>query len=350
LVGLFLSALIAELFLRIYNPFGFRQKGDRIVLPADFELVYENDKIRGLDSVVVHTKNSLGFRGAEKPSDFEKWTSIIAVGGSTTECLYISDGKDWASLLGQQLNGEFGNIWINNAGLDGHSTFGHQILLNDYILDLKPGYLLFLIGCNDIGRDDLNNYDERNLKSDTNLKAFFINNSELVGLVVNLRRNFRARNMGLEHYGVDFGNLDFVSKVQEHKISEMVSSHGGFIKGYKSRVENLIKTAQRHGITPVLLTQPTLVGEGIDKHTGIDLERVRYCDPLGGKAYWTKLEAYNDVTRAVAETEGVLLIDLALKMPKSTNLFYDCVHYTNEGAKVVSDLLYEELRLVLRNK
>ena len=89
-IGIFISLLIVELFLNIYNPFKFYQKGDNIVLPANFKLSFENKKITGLDSIINYSRNSLGFRGPEKPIDFESQTSIIAVGGSTTECLYIS--------------------------------------------------------------------------------------------------------------------------------------------------------------------------------------------------------------------------------------------------------------------
>lgn len=53
--------------------------------------------------------------------------TIISVGGSTTECFYISDDKTWTHILGMKLKSVFTRVWINNAGLDGHSTFGHII-------------------------------------------------------------------------------------------------------------------------------------------------------------------------------------------------------------------------------
>jgi hypothetical protein len=43
-----------------------------------------------------YTKNSLGFTtGLKKPENFEEVESIIAVGGSTTECYFVSDDKIW---------------------------------------------------------------------------------------------------------------------------------------------------------------------------------------------------------------------------------------------------------------
>jgi lysophospholipase L1-like esterase len=55
------------------------------------------------------------------------------------------------------------------------------------------------------------------------------------------------------------------------------------------------------------------------------------------------LETYNDVTRAVAQTQGVHLIDLARLLPKSSHYFYDTLHFTNEGAGRVAEILYESL-------
>ena len=72
------------------------------------------------------------------PKTFEDYLTIIAVGGSTTECFLIADGQDWPAILGEKLKKSFNLVWINNAGLDGHSTFGHNVLMKDYIVKIKP--------------------------------------------------------------------------------------------------------------------------------------------------------------------------------------------------------------------
>jgi len=348
-IGIFISLLIVELFLNIYNPFKFYQKGDNIVLPANFKLSFENKKITGLDSIINYSRNSLGFRGPEKPIDFESQTSIIAVGGSTTECLYISDGKDWVSLLGNKLNKLIDNVWMNNAGLDGHSTFGHQILLKDHLVRLKPNYIIFLVGCNDVERDDLGKYDKLNLKSGNNWKNYIRNNSELVSLIVNLRRTMNAKNKGLKHSGLDFNNINYVDSIPYDEINKMIFHQKEvYAPDYKKRLKDLIDITKNNNIIPVFVTQPSLLGKGVDQPTSIDLERIIHCDDMGGKAYWEKLEMYNDVTRNLAKKENVLLIDLARKMPKSTSLFYDCVHYTNAGAEVVSQILYDGLKHTIK--
>ena len=347
LIGICFAILILEVFLHVYNPFTFRQKGDKIVLPANVQLNYKNVRIRGVDSAIIHTKNSLGFRGPEKPEAFENYTSLIAVGGSTTECLYLSDGQDWGSLLGSKLQERFDKVWTNNAGLDGHSTFGHQILLDDYLIKMNPTYVLFLIGANDMGRSDLGSYDKLSLKKEEGWRTTLKNNSEVVSLILNLKRNFKARKAKLIHSSVDFQQTEQVDSIQIEDIQNMVSYHSPYLAPFEDRLNGLISTTQTHHIVPILITQPTLVGYGVDAATGINLEKVKLCNDLAGKVYWKQMELYNDVTRSVAKKRNIFLIDLAKEMPNSTELYYDCIHFTNKGAEKVSQIIYQSMERVL---
>src|SRR5882724_299428 len=87
----FIVFFALEIILRIYNPFHFRIKGDRLLLPVNERLVIRNTINLSLDPEIVNTRNSLGFRGPEKPAGFDSVLSIITVGGSTTECHFLSD-------------------------------------------------------------------------------------------------------------------------------------------------------------------------------------------------------------------------------------------------------------------
>ncbi len=350
LIGVVFSILILEIFLHIYNPFAFRQKGDKIILPINFNRVYKNPKIQGLDSIIHHSKNSLGFRGEEAPRQMENYTTIIAVGGSTTECYYISDGKDWVTLMNDKLQNELDSVWVNNAGLDGHSTFGHQILLEDYLLKLKPNYILFLIGRNDVGRRDLTVYDKRSINNNKGFKGFVKKNSEIVSIIQNIKRNIAARNQNLSHENIVFSELSNLDSINYYKINQKIQKHKTTINAFENRVNQLVKTCKNNGIEPVLITQPTIVGEGIDSISGIDLESVQLCDDLGGKAYFILLEKYNDITRKIAYNYNILLIDLALEMPKSTVYYYDCVHFTNKGAEKVAEIIYNNMSSKLIEK
>src|SRR4030042_6902799 len=63
LISLTLVLGICEIILRVYNPLGFRIKGDKIILPINKkEIIHHENGLGKLDRVVVHQRNSLGFR------------------------------------------------------------------------------------------------------------------------------------------------------------------------------------------------------------------------------------------------------------------------------------------------
>src|SRR3989442_6780215 len=132
----FVTAL--EIALRIYNPFPFRVRGDRIVLPVHQRYTIAHAGATKLDPVTHVTKNSLGFRGPDPPRDWSRWITILTIGGSTTECLFLSDGKTWTDELARRVAGRRSDVWINNAGLEGHSTFGHLALLHQLVAPMRP--------------------------------------------------------------------------------------------------------------------------------------------------------------------------------------------------------------------
>jgi len=197
-MGIAISMAGAEVALRLYNPFAFSVWGDDIVLPIHRRYEIRNDKTDKLDPLIVHTRNSLGFRGPEKPEDFEAALTILAIGGSTTDCFYLSDGQDWPARLADGLSGSLSGLWLNNAGLSGHSTYGHQVLMQKVVRQLRPDVALFLVGANDIGLTEQRTFDRgvtREILTDASGASFLrslILQSQVASLALNLDRYARA--------------------------------------------------------------------------------------------------------------------------------------------------------------
>ena len=358
LFGTVVALFLLELSLRLYNPVQARIKGNRIVLTTNKTYHINNDIVTGLDPQIIVSRNSIGFRGPNPPADVQNHFSLVTIGGSTTQCFFLSDGQTWTAQLGKNLEQSFKSVWVNNAGLDGHTTHGHLILLEDFITNLHPKVALFLVGVNDIARAAISDWDAENVKSGVqfgSVKAFIKSlsaYSEVVSLFLNGYRSYTAYKAGLIHDQVDLtqrGYLDVPEAEQRENFLQNVKPE--FINGYQERLIKIVEICRKNGIEPVFVTQPLLVGFGTDDVTGVDLARVRAYGPRQtGKMYWDVLEAYNDVTRKVAKDQGVLLVDLAREMPKSSRYFYDFIHFSPQGAHVVADILYESLCPVLQAK
>ena len=202
--------VLLEVGLRVYNPLPFRVRGERIVLPVHRKYQFIHEQTTKLEPITWHTKNALGFRGPDPPRDFSRRLTLVTIGGSTTECLFISDGKTWTDVLARRLARTWPDAWVNNAGLDGQSSYGHLILLRDFIVALKPKVAVFLIGVNDIERDDLTTYDrslEPHWTAWQHAGFFLEDHSELIGLGHNLLRMARTSSRGFGHSEVDLTKL-----------------------------------------------------------------------------------------------------------------------------------------------
>ncbi|MGD0006975.1 MAG: SGNH/GDSL hydrolase family protein [Terriglobia bacterium] len=356
-LGIAAAVVLLEAVLRFSNPFQTRIRGKRLVFPKSGTIRIKNKFVKRLDPVITVTINSLGFRGAEPPSDFSRHLTVITVGGSTTYCFMLSDQKTWPAQLENRLAESFQGVWVDNAGLVGNSTFAHIVLMEEFVSKLHPKVVLFLVGENDLVKGRfLSEVDSEYLKgrilfsSVTGFLRSVSAYSEVVALGVNLYRNYTAYRASLAGGTVDLTKVGCLKVPREVEDQYVASSSEPYIRSYETRLKRLIDISREAGIEPVFITQPLLVGPAVDDVTKVDLAAIKVDETRNGEMWWETLEAFNDVTRKVGHENNVLVIDLARQMPKSSRYFWDYMHYTNEGAQVVTDIVYRSLCPMLANK
>lgn len=367
-----LVIVLLEIALTLYNPFPFRMRGSHLVLPVHKRYAFRHEGARKLDAVTYHSKNSLGFRGPDPPAGGVRGPAVITIGGSSTECLFLSDGKTWTDVLAKNLATVRPDVWVNNAGLDGQSTFGHLVLLRDVVVPLKPAFAVFLVGINDVGLAVLNVYDNSMTPSrlpwretwnvyDTELGGwrnwwhgewrFLTEHSQIFGLIENFRRMRRTMAVQFSHEEWELPGHPVLA-LDAATIEARVADVRPSLDGYGRRLREIVAVSREHGIEPVLLTQPLLVGEAsdIDPSTGVNLGTLEVRAGNNGVVEWRRVELYNDVTRRVAGELRVTLVDLARELPKDSRYYYDFMHYTNEGALRVGGLVADGLAPLLRSR
>jgi lysophospholipase L1-like esterase len=359
LISLALVLGFCELVLRIYNPLGFRIKGNKLILPINKkEIIHHENGLGKLDKIVIRQSNSLGFRGPEPPADFSQDLTIVAVGGSTTECFDLAEDKTWPHDLDMKLQRDFAHVWLDNAGLSGNSTFGHYILMQDYLVKLQPKVVLFLVGINDVGLQSERDFDERiheiNFRSMERFLASAAVHSELATAALNLYRFYFPKSTMINNQNdpqeTDLRKLPPFAVSKEAQAAIIKDHQDHYLGPYKKRLEKLITICRNHNIIPVLLTQPVLYGNMVDPTTKVDLGHKFVAKDMNGATAWEVLELYNDVTRRVGRKRGVLVIDLAREMPKDSCYYFDLMHYTNAGADKVADLIAAQLTPFLAQK
>ena len=358
-LGLAVALGICEVSLRFYNPLGFRIKGDNIILPVNKKEILYHDKCTKIDRVVIHQNNSLGFKGEEPPPDFNNWLTIVTVGGSTTECLEIAPEKTWPHLLGMKLKQNFPKLWLNNAGFAGQSTFGHYVLIRDFLSKLKPKVVIFLIGINDVGISDAREPDTRmttkiSFRSLDKFLSSLAYRSEVASVLLNLYRYYFPKSV-LAIGQRDMGELDLTTLPKlEMSLEKQSALKKTYVEKYvplfEVRLRRLLKITRDNGMDPVLLTQPVVYGKLVDDVTGVDFSDKAVGYGLNGEVGRDILTLYNNVTRRVGREKGVLVIDLAREMPQSSTYYYDLMHFSNEGNDQLATIVAQQLTPYLAKK
>jgi lysophospholipase L1-like esterase len=295
LLGITTALALIEVMLRFSNPFQTRLRGDQIILLKNKTIRIKNNTFKRLDPAITVTLNSLGFRGVEPPADFGHYLTIITIGGSTTYCWMLSDGKTWPAELGNQLGETFQGVWINNAGLMGNSTFAHIALLKEVVSKLHPKVVLFLVGVNDLAAERAPELDSENLRGRiifSSPKAFVLSisaYSEVVGLGVNLYHNYVAYRFGLIQRNPDLTKVGHLAVPRELEEAYVARSTAPYIQSYETRLKRLIDISREAGIEPVFITQPLLVGPAVDDRTKVDLAALKIVKRDGtvnGEMWW----------------------------------------------------------------
>ena len=354
-LGSFVSILLFEGLLHIYNPIEYSVRGNDVVLPTNKRVILVNKTpVPGkTDAEVNISRNKLGLRGPEAPIDFADYLTLVTVGGSTTADRHLTNGKTWTDRMTTQLMPHFKKLWVNNGGFVGHSSYGHIRLLSGFLNKLKPKAAIFLIGINDLARDQgLESIKDHDSLIETNrnrirpmLESLAVW-SEVASILNNTERAFQAWRLGYSRTSVNglhkIVGTQVLGANQPDNREAVIEKARRFQSAYRARIMRIIDLCDKAGIRPIFVTQPFLWGQNSDPTTGMNLsdrQESLFGLQINSLTYWEVLEQYNDTLRQVTATAKVPLVDLAKKLPKDTALYLDRMHFGNDGAEMVGRLV-----------
>lgn len=342
----FITLVLLEIVLRIYNPVAGSIKGEKIILYPNYKVRMTNKYFPNIPSEWEVSTNSIGFRGPEPLSTENGTFKIIAVGGSTTFCINSRDQLTWPAQLQDKLLNDGQKVWVNNAGLQGHSTYGHTVLLRDHVLKRQPDAVLFLVGVNDMQI----NLPEFGFNSFSKDVKFILYKSEIVRVLLNLQRLYKSRKVKLlEKKGATFDirESDSLHLTLDEKIA-LRKEYTPDLDGYDERLSNLIRMCQASNIKPIVITQPLLFGDVVDPTTGIDLSNLKLqYSYMNSGLFVEMLELVNTRTREVSSRMHIDMIDLAKELPKDSKYYIDGMHFTPDGNELIADILAKNLKTML---
>lgn len=299
--------------------------------------------------------NRVGLRGPEMPTEAHVY-KIVAIGGSTTECLALTDTKTWPQLLMDEMNRRQRDrsVWVGNAGVSGHTAVHHLVLLQNLPLLAKVDALVFLIGINDLqatlvqrgGSSDAYIWKDAGpfrgrLAGDSeygyprfrHLYMFRIARRATLGLAFLARYRFHEEENWIE---VDLRRKRALSPVMP--LPDLTVA----LNEYRVRLQKITEECKARRIRCVFLTQPSMWRPDLPPED----ERLLMFGWFGRKGSLDghistadaqrAMNAYNRVMLDVCRESGIECHDLASIVPKDTSALYDDVHFNENGAAIVA--------------
>ncbi len=297
----------------------------------------------GMEGIARWTTNNLGFRGDEliSPKPVNEFR-VFLIGGSTTECLILDDDDSLDAVIQKTIQQRVGNsleIKVYNAGMSGDRSDDHVAMLTQRIVHLEPNLIVVFAGINDllaaIGGHDFLHFATRTRPP----WMLLVTQSQLGRLAYHLARGqWPIRSTGEEPFETTYR---FAVELQKAAAAAPVLPTID-VRAYANNLRTLAGVARGHDVALIFMTQQTTWNSTTDPtvsdwHWLLRVGDVRYSE----NAMHEALEQMNDVMREVAESMGLSLYDLGRSMPKSSDYFYDDVHFNRNGARVAGTELAE---------
>lgn len=348
LVGVAAALALVELAARIASP----RNPFSPYLTQPYVRLDLSVRLPGIAPTGRFTTNRWGMRGPEPPADWERSTTIVAIGGSTTQCFYLDDARTWPALLADRLRQASPGTWVGNAGVDGHSSRAHRHVLEHVVAPLGPDTILVLAGINDLGialsRDPVASPGEPGEAGFDLLKQ-----SRLLQLARLWWKRWFARAFAVsnESHGpyTPRPRSTAAAAPAAPGHSPMADAAGfdagSFLAEYEANLRSIARTARAHGIAVVFITQPLLYTSSAEWEA-IEGELFwipRLRGPMSAAEIARLMDRYNDVMRRVATDENAMLVDAASSIAGDPASFYDPCHFTERGAERLADLVAERL-------
>jgi lysophospholipase L1-like esterase len=320
------SLALSELVLRVAwsNPY----RGEAPDLLLKLRLHHANRALpidrRAIDPdspvATIHTDD----RGYIQPGRrFEPPDATIAfLGGSTTECSAVDEELRFPALVSTLLEERGLRINTLNAGLSGNNTQDAlNVLLNHVVFD-SPDVAVLMEAANDIavlaGEVRYQRADSGPGSAARWLLQWTSSHLSLAGALRAWVTLADIRHDDFQHRA----NL-------ARELGQLPTLP------YEQRLRAFAALCRAFGIQPVLMTQPAI---------SIRTELT---------PAWVELknqQRFNDVVRAIAAEEDVVLIDLARHVgeiegwDQPMRVFYDGIHVTDEGSRAYAEYIARRLR------
>jgi lysophospholipase L1-like esterase len=353
---------VAEMAARTVAP---PLQADRhYVWPPNLDTTFEPNPaiMPGVAGPAHFVTNNRGIRGDDL-SD-EQRIRILAVGGSTTECLYLATHEAWPMLLQQKLADRTGaGVWVGNTGKSGQTTYGHIEVVRHLLAEL-PGIdmILVLPGVNDVS---LHLASGRGFEPDDPVlarNAFFARYEAelpfyrrtalwaLIDRTLSQEDTPKQKRVGNDLTGLNY-DLWRRWRAEAREIVSQMPDLRMALDAYERNLNAMVDLAEQRSVSIVLMTQPALWRQDLTPEESA-LLWFGWVGPRGERPNYTYYDVdvlaeamalFNARLLQVCRERRLDCIDLDRHVPRTLESFYDDVHFNEAGSRRVAEIVAQHL-------
>ena len=342
LLSILLAIVIAEGLLRVFstNPYGKSNSMSIVEIRKQRSNINRTINRKWLDAENSEIKFRTDEHGYILPINKynDSKSKILFLGGSTTECSYVSEHKRFPYLVSLILKEKYNlEVETYNAGKSGNST---QDIINILVNDsnsIKPDFVVIMEATNDAGilskdHSYLSRMSKELALSDF-IKSLVLNLSSKSYLVSIIREAITIYSNS--NGEIKASSIDDLQNVDSSLLNEQQ------VGLYRQNLLTILGILKAKKIVPIFMTQPLASRKNIYTPNWANV---------------SDQEKMNNAIRTVANENDVVLIDLADKLSKKFNsidsepwsYLYDGMHVTDLGselyAETISEVLVENIK------
>ncbi|MDB9704139.1 GDSL-type esterase/lipase family protein [Rhodospirillales bacterium] len=310
-------------------------------IPRNTERVFDVENLYSSGGKIKYTRDENGFRG---PYDNVSLIDVLTLGGSTTNQLYVDDDKTWQSEM-RRLFADQGNpISIVNAGVDGQSSRGHNVVFDRWfsqIENLNARFVIVYAAINDIALRGAVKYDDMHSPDPTRrFAAWLKNKSAIYELYKIFKGMYLARNAAVIHGSGVVAYAKWSRWMRRDETQEAPPEYTEQLLSFETRLRRLAERIRAFGAEPIFVTQPSaeyrLDGEWILLPAVKDMPSVA--------PQVIVLHLFNDIVMQTCLDVKAVCVDVAGNVEFRDGDFYDRIHNTDRGAKKIGTYLFKALK------
>ncbi len=324
------------------------------------------DLLPGISGPSRFAANRYGLRGDDPPAG-ESYR-ILCVGGSSTECLMLDQRETWAELLEAELAAARPRVatWVANAGKSGLNARDHRVQLRALLgQETRIDLVIVLAGVNDLNlrlaQDGA--YDPTWLARTGAERVVLEHAFQLLPRALERRQSWWKRTGTWRLLGTlrselwpplevldDYGRVHATWRAHRAGAARWIDELPDLapaLAEFRANLSALAATCRERRARLVLVAQPAMW----DAELAAEDSGLLWFGGIGdymeqaGSAYYTAgalargMALFQAALLETAAAEGVEAVDLAAGFPRDRSVFYDDVHFNEEGARRVARVL-----------